>query len=78
VDFSIIKRFSLAEARSVEFRAEFSNLVNHVNFDNPVNNLNTANVDQSTGQIITPGDFGRISSTSNNPRLIQFAVKFNF
>jgi hypothetical protein len=78
VDFSVIKRFPLAEAKSIEFRAEFFNLFNHVNFDNPVNNLNTANVDQSTGQIITPGDFGRITSTSNNPRLIQFAVKFNF
>jgi hypothetical protein len=25
-----------------------------------------------------PGDFGRIISTSNNPRIIQFAVKSNY
>jgi hypothetical protein len=32
----------------------------------------------NTGQLINPGDFGRITSTSNNPRLIQFALKLNF
>jgi hypothetical protein len=78
VDFSIIKRFPLGEAKSVEFRAEFFNLFNHVNFANPVSNLNAAFVDQATGRIIDPGDFGRITATSNNPRLVQFALKLNF
>ena len=78
VDFSIIKRFPLGEAKSVEFRAEFFNLFNHVNLDAPVGNLSAATVDQNTGQIIDPGDFGRITSTSNNPRLVQFALKLNF
>jgi eukaryotic-like serine/threonine-protein kinase len=78
VDFSLIKRFPFGESKNIEFRAEFFNLFNHVNFANPVNNLNAASVDQNTGQIINPGDFGRITATSNNPRLIQFAIKFNF
>ena len=78
VDFSVIKRFQLGEAKNVEFRAEFFNLFNQVNFNNPISNLNAATVDQNTGQIINPGDFGRINSTSNNPRLIQFALKLNF
>ena len=78
VDFSVFKRFPLGEAKSVEFRAEFFNLFNQVNFNNPISNLNTAIVAQNTGQIIEPGDFGRIISTSNNPRLIQFALKLNF
>jgi hypothetical protein len=78
VDFSVFKRFPLGEAKSVEFRAEFFNLFNQVNFNNPVSNLNAAIVAQNTGQIINPGDFGRIISTSNNPRLIQFALKLNF
>lgn len=78
VDFSVIKRFRLNEARNLEFRAVFFNLFNHLNFDNPVNSLNAANVDLNTGQIISAADFGRITSTSNNPRLIQFAVKLNF
>lgn len=78
VDFSVIKRFQLSETKSVEFRAEFFNLFNQVNFDNPNTNLNSATVNPVTGQIINPGDFGRITATSNNPRLIQLALKFNF
>jgi outer membrane receptor protein involved in Fe transport len=78
VDFSVIKRFPISGSKNVEFRAEFFNLFNRVNFDKPISNLNAASIDSNTGQIIDPGDFGRITSTSNNPRLIQFAVKFNF
>ena len=78
VDFSVIKRFPFREAKSVEFRAEFFNLFNQVNFINPIANLNAATIDQNTGRIIDPGDFGRITATSNNPRLIQFALKVNF
>ena len=77
-DFSIIKRFLFEEGKSVEFRAEFFNLFNQVNLANPNSNLNSAIVNSNTGEIISPGDFGRITSTSNNPRLIQFALKFNF
>jgi len=78
VDFSIFKRFPFGEAKSIEFRAEFFNLFNQVNFDIPSSDLSAAIVNPTTGQIIDSGDFGRITSTSNNPRLIQFAVKFNF
>lgn len=82
VDFSLIKRFSLRESKNIELRAEFFNLFNHVNFANPISNLSAVpspSIDPNTGVIIgSPGDFGRIVSTSNNPRLIQFAVKLNF
>jgi hypothetical protein len=78
VDVSVIKRFPFGEAKTVEFRAEFFNLFNQVNFSIPISNLNAATIDQNTGRIIDPGDFGRITSTSNNPRLIQFALKLNF
>jgi hypothetical protein len=83
VDFSVIKRFPLSESKNIEFRAEFFNLFNHVNFANPISNLNAfgssgGSIDSNTGRIINPGDFGRITSTSNNPRLIQFALKFNY
>jgi hypothetical protein len=83
VDFSIIKRFPISESKNIEFRAEFFNLFNHVNFANPISNFNAfsssgGSIDSNTGRIINPGDFGRIISTSNNPRLIQFALKFNY
>ena len=83
IDFSVIKRFPIRESKNIEFRAEFFNLFNHVNFANPISNLNAfassgGSIDPNTGQIINPGDFGRIISTSNNPRLIQLAVKLNF
>jgi hypothetical protein len=83
VDFSVIKRFPISEQKNIEFRAEFFNLFNHVNLDNPISNLNVitssgGSIDANTGRIINPGDFGRIVSTASNPRLIQFAIKFNF
>jgi Carboxypeptidase regulatory-like domain/TonB-dependent Receptor Plug Domain len=83
VDFSIIKRFPFGESRNIEFHAEFFNLFNQVNFATPISNLTAVSssggsINPNTGQIINPGDFGRITSTSNNPRLIQFAVKLHF
>lgn len=82
VDFSVIKRFPLGESKNIEVRAEFFNLLNHVNFANPISNLSAVaatSINPNTGQITgDPGDFGRVISTSNNPRLIQLALKFNF
>ena len=84
VDFSIIKRFPFSESKNIELRTEFFNLFNHVNLANPISNFNavpSTSIDSATGQIIpnkSPGEFGRINSTSNNPRLIQLAVKLNF
>jgi hypothetical protein len=82
-DFSIVKRFPFGESKNIEFRAEFFNLFNHANLANPISDLNAVSssggsIDPNTGQIINPGDFGRIISTSNNPRIIQFALKLNF
>lgn len=83
IDFSIIKRFRIDESKNIEFRTEFFNLLNQVDLANPISNLNAVqssggSIDSATGRIINPGDFGRIISTSNNPRLIQFALKFNY
>ncbi len=83
LDFSIAKLFPIAESRNFEFRVEFFNLFNHPNFANPISNLNAliasgGSVDPTTGRVLNPGNFGRIISTSNNPRILQFALKFNF
>jgi hypothetical protein len=83
LDFSIAKLFPIAESRIVEFRSEFFNLLNHPNFANPISNLNAliasgGSINPTTGQVLSPGNFGRIISTSNNPRIIQFGLKFSF
>lgn len=78
IDFSVIKRFRFLETKSLEFRTEFFNLLNTVNYANPISDLNAATVNATTGQIIDPGRFGKIISTSSNPRLVQFGLKFNF
>jgi len=66
VDFAVVKFVPLAETVRGEFRAEFFNLFNWANFANPNNN------------IAVPATFGRITSTSAGPRVIQFALKLNF
>lgn len=82
LDFAVTKRFRFRESKSIEFRAEAYNVMNRVNLDNPISNMTAVpatSINPNTGQIIgDPGDFGRIVATSNNPRLVQFAVKFNF
>jgi hypothetical protein len=82
VDFSIIKRFRISEVKNIEFRTEFFNLFNQVNLANPISDLNSVVASggslDARGNIINPGSFGRIISTANNPRLIQFALKFNY
>ncbi len=69
-DISLAKLFrvgGLREDASLQFRSEFYNAFNHPQFSVPAG-LNLA---QSA-------NFGRITSTSVNPRLIQFALKYQF
>jgi hypothetical protein len=65
-DMTLSKDIKIKESQSVQFRTEFFNAFNHPQFSNP-----GANVGASTG-------FGQITSTSVNPRLIQFALKYSF
>ena len=83
LDFSLAKLFPVSETQTFEFRAEFFNLFNHPNFANPISNLNAllasaGRIDPTTGQVLNAGNFGRIISTSSNPRIIQFSLKFDF
>jgi len=83
LDFSLAKLFPVSESETFEFRAEFFNLFNHPNFANPISNLNAlvasaGFIDPTTGQVLNAGNFGRMISTSSNPRIIQFALKFTF
>ena len=64
-DFSIMKLIPVTESQRLEFRAEFFNLFNNVNFANPVNIQSSYN-------------FGQIATTTTGPRVVQFALKYNF
>ena len=67
LDFGIIRILSIGERVKLQFRSEFFNLTNTPDFGLPVS-------DRSTG----PGVFGAITSTVENPRLIQLALKASF
>ncbi len=67
-DLSIGKQFPLASVReemNIEFRLEARNAFNHPTFGTPDLSLDD-------------GSFGQTSYTSNVPRELQLAIKFNF
>jgi hypothetical protein len=83
MDFSVLKHWPFRESSSLEFRADFFNLFNHPNRNNPISDISTVlatggNIDPVTGQLLNPGDFGRIIGASASPRIIQLALKFVF
>jgi len=49
----------------LNFRAEFFNLFNHAQFGLPVN-------------VVGGTGFGQVTSTVNNPRLMQLGLKLTF
>jgi Carboxypeptidase regulatory-like domain/TonB-dependent Receptor Plug Domain len=64
-DFAIFKDFQISERSKIQFRNEYFNIFNNVNFLNPVNNVSAG------------GAFGQIFA-ARDPRFIQFALKFIF
>jgi hypothetical protein len=67
-DMSLVKTTvvgGIRESATLQFRTEFFNTFNHAQFNTPVTN-------------VAAGNFGAITSTSVNPRLIQFALKYLF
>jgi hypothetical protein len=65
LDLGIQRNFSLGENRRLEFRAEAFNLPNNVHFNQPGDNVSSANT------------FGRITS-AGDPRIIQLVGRFEF
>jgi len=65
MDFALHKVLPMGENRRFEFRAEFYNLFNHSQFNNP------------DGNTTDGSDFGRIVR-AKEPRQIQLALKFYF
>jgi hypothetical protein len=65
VDMSLLKKIALRENKLLEFRAEFFNVFNTPQFNAPDTNFSSSS-------------FGQITSTSVNPRFVQFALKLSF
>ena len=61
-DFAVHKTTRITERTSLEFRAEFFNVFNHTNFNNPSGNFSSSR-------------FGTVSS-ARDPRIGQFGMKF--
>jgi len=69
LDSSVFKYFNFTETVRLQFRAEAFNTTNTPQFGQPGNlNFNVATPTNSNG-------FSSITSTRNNPRLFQFALK---
>jgi hypothetical protein len=66
-DFSAFKNFAISreDRLKLQFRAEFFNIFNRVQFNTP-------------GQSFGSSTFGVVSGQQNNPRLVQFALRLNF
>ena len=65
-DMSLAKSWSISEAQSLKFSADFFNAWNHPVFDKP-----------SITDIENPS-FGQITNTVGNPRLVQFSLHYAF
>ena len=72
-DVSIVKYFHFTESKVLEFRTEMFNAPNHVLL------TEGGQLSWGNGSSATPSStFGRITSTSNAMRQIQFALKLSF
>lgn len=69
-DFGLFKNIPITEGSRLQFRAEFFNAFNNVNFGNPNGSIGQQGAS-------TPG-FGQISGVVTNQRQIQFGLKYLF
>ena len=76
-DFSIQKVMKFGERQSLQFRSEFFNIFNHAQFALPGYTAAPNNF-ANNGPLFVSGSLGTITSTSVNPRLIQFGLRYAF
>ncbi len=74
LDVALMKRTKFTEDINVEFRAEFFNLPNHVNFGLPSRFFVADGINTN----IQSPSFGQITAQANDPRIIQFALRVSF
>jgi hypothetical protein len=78
VDLSVLKNISVSERVSLQFRAEFFNLLNHTNYGSP-NQTTFTNTGTAAAPVYTPsGTAGLITTLATTPRQIQFGLKLMF
>jgi hypothetical protein len=83
-DFGLLKRINLTESVNLQFRAEFFNAFNHVNFENPRNSTEgsptlTSSVFGQTCCITSSVPSAATIIAIGEPnRVIQFALKLTF
>jgi hypothetical protein len=75
-DMSILKTTKTSERTTLQFRAEFFNLLNHPQFNNIALSAGTS-FGAAIPQPLSAGS-GTITTTSVNPRVIQLGLKFIF
>jgi len=77
LDLSAFKAFQLSERFSMQFRAEFFNVLNHPNFNAPGFGGNGVQAIGNSTNYTNP-NFGQIGSTRSQSRQIQFALKLYY
>ena len=76
INLNLSRSFRIREHQTLEARGEAFNILNWTNLYNPVLGFTAANF----GQIvpINPPGLGALSQSLNDPRIMQFALKYNF
>jgi hypothetical protein len=75
LDTGVQKSFKMGKARELQFRWETFNLTNTVSFDGRPNTEGNQGIDIN---LIAKSTFGRIRSLAGAPRVMQFALRFQF
>ncbi|MBL8208176.1 MAG: hypothetical protein JNM09_28340, partial [Blastocatellia bacterium] len=80
-DASMLKRFTFAENKSLQFRFEAFNAANHPNWGNPGTGQPKEirrNADGTTTTIAANANFGKITGMRGAMRQLQFGLKLIF
>ena len=67
VDAAFSRNLNVGDGKRIELRVEAFNLFDHVNWSNPAVQIGSTALTN-----------GRVTGTTGDPRIMQFAVKYNF
>ena len=79
MDISLMKSVKLSERATFSFGAQAFNLLNHPNFDQPINDINNSSFGQIQSQVGPPTSIlGAFVGGSNSPRFIEIRGMIRF